>query len=378
MAFLSKSKQRLCANQETRVTVVIVTHSTIGSYLRKLEFTNRIRYEESHYLTIIRTHVIIPVPMRLLINKQAFFKRIITGHVIDAIMKYAAVHGRPQLIHHHCLSDNAYLAQSISRLFQIPYIFTEHSNYFTYAELNRFNDFENFEDHRRFVKGAAERIAVSEIRARGYEEIFDAPFICIPNMVTNLFSSPLVKRSRDLPFTFICVALLDRRKRQDVLLRAFALAFKGQNIRLIIVGNGVLQDEYKKLSIELAIDGQVEFKGKRDRADVRGLFDESHVAVLSSDQETFGIALAEAMFRGIPVISTSSGGPEEVVTPETGLLTPKGNEAALAAAMKEIFDHYERYDAEKIRASAMRRYSEGRIVDILEQVYNRVCLPETA
>jgi glycosyltransferase involved in cell wall biosynthesis len=187
-----------------------------------------------------------------------------------------------------------------------------------------------------------------------------------------------VKRSRDLPFTFICVALLDRRKRQDVLLRAFALAFKGQNIRLIIVGNGVLQDEYKKLSIELAIDGQVEFKGKRDRADVRGLFDESHVAVLSSDQETFGIALAEAMFRGIPVISTSSGGPEEVVTPETGLLTPKGNEVALAAAMKEIFDHYERYDAEKIRASAMRRYSEGRIVDILEQVYNRVCLPETA
>lgn len=80
------------------------------------------------------------------------------------------------------------------------------------------------------------------------------------------------------------------------------------------------------------------------------------------------------MFRGKPVVSTRSGGPEEVVTPETGLLAPTGNDAALGEKMKEIYDRYYRYDPNQIRSSAMERYAERSIIRRLEHVYDQVCL----
>src|SRR5262249_37921982 len=159
------------------------------------------------------------------------------------------------------LSDNSYLAEALSNAFDIPYVFTEHSNYFTYDELNKFNWFETFQDHCRFVRNAAARITTAEIRARGYERIFHAPFICIRNLAIDLFSSPLVRRAPELPFTFICVAVLDHRKRQDVLLKAFARVFKKKNVRLLLVGNGILENTYKVISVKLGIEEQVYFKG---------------------------------------------------------------------------------------------------------------------
>jgi glycosyltransferase involved in cell wall biosynthesis len=360
------------------VTVLIVTHSLLRPWLQSYLSKERVRYETSELLTILRKHIVLPLPARFFRDPELYIKQYVINRICNRLKAYFSVHERPDVIHHHCLSDNSFLAEAISKLFNIPYVFTEHSNYFTYAELNKFNRFENFEDHCRFVRNASERIAVSEIRARAYDRIFGAPFICVPNMVLNLFASPLTKRSPELQFTFICVAVLDHRKRQDILLKAFSRAFKGRNVRLIIVGNGILESEYRGLSTELGVESQVFFKGKLDRAAVLRLLDESHVAVLSSDQETFGIVLAEAMFRGIPVISTSSGGPEEVVTSESGLLASKGDEVAFAKKMTEMYDHYDRYDAETIRASAMGRYSEDVIVGRLEEIYDRVCLSEAA
>jgi glycosyltransferase involved in cell wall biosynthesis len=370
--FVKEQAEALCRSGH-RVTVLIVTVSLIRPWLRSFFSKVRARYETSELLTIIRKHIVFPLPARLFTNPKARVKQYIINRVCNRMKTYFAVDGRPDLIHHHCLSDNSYLAEGISKSFDIPYVFTEYSNYFTYAELNRFNWFETSKDHYSFVKNAAARIAATQIRARGYEKIFNVPFICIPNLVTDSFAGSLPKRSPDLPFTFICVAVLDHRKRQDILLKAFARVFKGDNVRLVLVGSGVLEEEYKVLSARLGLEGQVIFKGKRDRNEVRNLFDESHVGVLSSDQETFAIVLAEAMFRGIPVISTRSGGPEEVVTPETGLLVPTGDEIVLAGKMKEMYDHYGRYDPEKIRASAMRRYSEAAVVPQLERIYDQVC-----
>lgn len=370
--FVKEQAEALCRSGH-RVTVLIATQLSLKAWLHGLWTKNKTEYDRSELLKVIHAKVIFPFPARLFRNPASSVKQYVVNRVLAKIDAYCSVHGRPQVIHHHCLSDNSYLAEAISRALGIPYVLTEHSNYFTYAQLNRFNWFETFEDHRRFVKKASERIAVSEIRARAYEKIFGASFVCIPNLVIDLFASPRAERPPNQPFTFICIAVLDHRKRQDILIKAFAQAFRNQPVRLVLVGNGILENEYRSLVAGLGIERQVVFKGKRDRCEVLALLDESHVAVLSSDQETFGIVLAEAMFRGIPVISTRSGGPEEVVTPESGLLVPKGDENALAESMKQMVMHHARYDTERIRTSAVRRFSEDVIVGRLERLYDRVC-----
>jgi glycosyltransferase involved in cell wall biosynthesis len=372
-----KEQAESLSRSGNQVTALIVTNARLGSWVRTLT-SRKPRYDRSEFVTFIRKHVVFPLPSRFFSDPAATVKQYIIKRVCNRLNSYFAVHGYPDLVHHHCLSDNSYLAEAISKSFGIPYVFTEHSNYFTYAELNKFSWFETSQDHYRFVKNAAARITTAEIRARGYENIFAVPFICIPNLVTDLFAGPLTKRSPDLPFTFICVALLDRRKRQDILLKAFAKVFKGHNVRLMLVGSGILQDEYKTLSEALGLHAQVFFKGKQGRAEVCKLLDEAHVAILCSDQENNPNALLEAMFRGLAIVSTRSGGPEEIVTPEVGLLVSPGDEAALAEKMKQMYDNYASYDAEKIRASAMRRYSETVIVPQLERIYDQVCATPSA
>lgn len=118
--------------------------------------------------------------------------------------KYVTENGKPDIIHHHCLSDNAYVTEALASEFKIPYVFTEHSNYFTYEELNKFNSFETFEDHKRFVQHAAERIGVSEIRANGYSKIFGVPFIVVSNMVQELLKLHLHLKKIRLLYVCLC------------------------------------------------------------------------------------------------------------------------------------------------------------------------------
>ncbi len=58
------------------------------------------------------------------------------------------------------------------------------------------------------------------------------------------------------------------------------------------------------------------------------------VCVHASEREPFGLVVVEAMALGKPVVAAIPGGPSEVIIPEvTGLLTPWGDEAALATAI---------------------------------------------
>lgn len=363
--FVKEQGEALCRAGH-RVTILLITYSTLAGARKP-----RPKFDKSELMEVVHLRVTFPLPGRFFKNASAYFKKTILKRANSWMRKHISAHGKPGIIHHHCLSDNAYVAESLSKNFGIPYVFTEHSNYFTYEELSKFNAFETFADHKRFVQNACARIAVSEVRAKGYASIFDAPYTVVSNMVQELFAGPLTSNKKAEHFTFVCVAILDTRKRQDLLIRAFAAAFKDQPVRLQIVGNGHKENAYRQLANELGVAAQVEFTGKQNRENIKRIFDEAHVAVLSSDQETFGVVLAEAMFRGIPVISTICGGPEEIVTPETGLLCPKGDAAALADAMKKMKSEYSTYSPAAIKDYATAHFSENIIVHALEAIYSK-------
>jgi len=361
--FVKEQGEALCRAGH-KVTVLLITYSS-----RFSKTVNNPEYDKSDLLNIVHLHVVFPLPGRLFPNPGKYFKRVIQRRAVDWMKRYSSENGIPDIIHHHCLSDNAYVAEALSQEFNIPYVFTEHSNYYQYSELNRFNTFESFADHERFVQNACCRIAVSNVRARGYENIFHAPFVAVSNMVQEIFDQPLTHLAKNDAFTFVCVAIFDRRKRQDLLILAFSKCFRGQNVKLKLYGNGPLESDYIKLIDELKMHEQISISGKQNRQAIRAIFDSSHVAVLSSDQETFGVVLAEAMFRGVPVVSTICGGPEEIVTKDSGVLCISGNEEALSAALIEIKERYAEFSPDTIRRYARSRFSEDVIVRELEKVY---------
>jgi glycosyltransferase involved in cell wall biosynthesis len=188
--------------------------------------------------------------------------------------------------------------------------------------------------------------------------ISDEKIVLIPNPA-DVQSFSLRTENIEGPFTFIAIALLRQEKRLDILINAFAkLIEKMPDAVLTIVGDGPEKDNLKLLSRKLNISKRVNFTGYQRKPAVAEMLRHHHVLVLSSEVETFGVALVEAMTAGLPVIATRCGGPESIVSPETGMLVKPNDPVNLSKAMRKMIDRYSTYDPNKIRQIALEQYGD--------------------
>ena len=138
----------------------------------------------------------------------------------------------------------------------------------------------------------------------------------------------------------------------DVLLEALALIVREQpDAELCIAGRGKDGDRVAELARNLGISKNVRLLGPVSDAERNTLLAGAAVQLMPSRFEGFGLAAAEAMAAGVPLIATAVGSlPEVVDAPRGGLLVPSGNPRALAdAALALLGDPQER---ERLSSSA--------------------------
>jgi glycosyltransferase involved in cell wall biosynthesis len=194
-----------------------------------------------------------------------------------------------------------------------------------------------------------------------------------PNLVSpSLFFRPLSNRSLSSPFHFVTVTHLRSPKNVDGLLNAFAqLAETDSAVTMSIVGDGPDRDRLERQAQRLGIDDHVRFRGRLDRDSVRTALWNAHAFVLASHRETFGIVLIEAMATGLPVVSTACGGPEDILTPETGILVPARDVRALAGGLRRMKDRWSSFDPASIRQHTLDRYGPELFVRRTRLLYRR-------
>jgi glycosyltransferase involved in cell wall biosynthesis len=136
-----------------------------------------------------------------------------------------------------------------------------------------------------------------------------------------------------------CVVLFagkfQKKKRPQDLVRAFRLAGM-PNTRLILVGDGELRDYLRKLTKDLAI--RAVFLPFQNQSRMPVVYRMGDLFVLpSSDDETWGLSVNEAMCCGLPVaVSDQVGcGPDLIRTGVNGWMFPAKNVAALARQLRE-------------------------------------------
>jgi len=127
-------------------------------------------------------------------------------------------------------------------------------------------------------------------------------------------------------------------KDQPMLIRGFAQASAHlPKVDLILVGDGPLRGDLETLAQELGIANRVHFVGIRQN--VPDWLRAADVFALTSVSEAASLTLLEAMATGLPVVVTDVGGNPEIVRHEReGLLVPRGDAVACAAAFRQLFD----------------------------------------
>ena len=114
-------------------------------------------------------------------------------------------------------------------------------------------------------------------------------------------------------------------------------------VRLVMVGDGPLLPEARRLAQELGLNGAVCFQGLASREQVVALMREARAFVQHSrvapdgDSEGSPVAVMEAQLCGLPVIATRHAGiPEVVQEGHSGLLVAEGDVSGMASAMARL------------------------------------------
>lgn len=152
----------------------------------------------------------------------------------------------------------------------------------------------------------------------------------VPNLVD---LSQFRYRQRD-PFRphLVCTRGFSRYYSVDVVVRAFAEVKKiYPEARLDLVGGGPLEGEIRKLVSDLKIDG-ANFTGVAARTEIGKYYDQADIFINASWLDNMPVSIIEAFGAGTPVVTTSPECMPYLVEHErTGLLSPVGDEKALAA-----------------------------------------------
>ena len=169
-------------------------------------------------------------------------------------------------------------------------------------------------DERRFFPGAVEKERCDGLASAWGLSEKSGPVILLPARITpwkgHRFFLTALERIRQLPFTAVCV---------------------GDPAE-----NPVYAEELLAMVKERGLAGRVIFPGRC--ADMPAAYALCSVAVSPSlEPESFGRVAIEAQALGRPVVATAHGGSLDTVKDGvTGFLVPKGDEAALAAALEKI------------------------------------------
>jgi rhamnosyl/mannosyltransferase len=152
--------------------------------------------------------------------------------------------------------------------------------------------------------------------------------------LTAAFTPPLPVSSS--PPLLLFVGRLRYYKGLDWLIRALPQI----NARLVVVGIGPMEAEWKALAAQIGVTDRIAWLGEAPDADLPALYHLADLFVLpaSHSSEAFGLVQVEAMAAGVPSVCTELGTGTSYVNQEgvTGRVVPPRDPDALAAAINDL------------------------------------------
>lgn len=195
----------------------------------------------------------------------------------------------------------------------------------------------------------------------------------VPNPVSDSFiAKPRVYNPKTK--IIVNVGRLRKQKNQRMLILAMEqIKAKHPGLLLKIFGEGTEQDALNELICSHGLEGVVQLCGRSEN--MRAVYEEADVFVLSSDFEGMPNALMEAMSMGLPCISTDCPtGPKDLIEDmRNGMLIPVGDLKQLVKRLEQLCEDVELRQAlgENARRDIQKKYKTDIIVRKLYEEISR-------
>ncbi len=177
-------------------------------------------------------------------------------------------------------------------------------------------------------------------RARGMPDAL--PCVRIPPAVDPEFFAPLVEpaeaEASERPLRLLTIGRLHWKKGLEYALAAVReLLDRGVRVELHLLGDGPFEAATRACIADLDLDDAVTLLGSRDRDAVKEAYTWADLLLHAAVSEGFCNAVLEAQAMALPVVCSDADGlPENVVDGETGIVVPRRDATALAAAVARL------------------------------------------
>ena len=277
---------------------------------------------------------------------------------------------KPDIIHVHILTRLGIIARWQKLVHGIPYIITEHWS--RYLPGNDFSGFFRKWATKIVVKHASVVTTVTENLAKAMQNhgLKNPNYMVLPNVVdTYLFQ---IKPHENATPKIIHISCFeDKSKNISGLLESLKiLRDKGIAYQAVLVGDGMDYEAMKQKATFLHLNDNVTFTGMLQGQELVDVLASGDFLVLSSNYENMPVVILEAFACGLPVVSTNVGGISEIVNESNGLLVPPHDAEKLANAMQKMLESYQNYDANTLRDSIIKKFSNEAVGKLLNSLYS--------
>ncbi|MCF2657187.1 glycosyltransferase family 4 protein [Lacrimispora saccharolytica] len=179
-------------------------------------------------------------------------------------------------------------------------------------------------------------------------------------------------------FKLLYIGEICRRRDTLFLIKVISeLKHRGINAKLTIVGKGKQKyvSRCKELIGKLGLTKEIKFLGSMKQDTLPDVYYSHDVFVLPTKFEIFGMVLLEAMFLGRPIVTSKSGGSDELIrNGENGIIVDSFDVMLWADKIQALY--MDQFDTNQMmrqaRADVLQHYTWDESVDIFIDTYKKV------
>jgi phosphatidyl-myo-inositol dimannoside synthase len=289
------------------------------------------------------------------------------------------------LVHSHWLLPQGLICGLVAKAFRIPHVTTVHGgDAFSLNSrlLRRCKSWAVVLSDAVTVNSTATLEAIRSLTAHS-NHVQRIPMGALPRDVdTTAVAAVRARLARNGgPVAIFVGRLVDEKGVGDLLAATALLLPTHPDLNVVIVGSGPDQGKFEAQTLKLGIADRVKFTGWVDSRQIGDYLAAADVFVAASKRapdgwvEAQGLTLIEAMFAGVPVVATRSGGIVDAVRHETtGLLVSEGAPHEIAAAVAKLLADDELRARLRANASelACREYTRDLSAAAFSKLFTRV------